>query len=87
MAGGDVPWELVGDASNIVVLGSQGRKLWAVTANGRLLVREPVRRDVPWKMLATAEQIVALAGAVGVLYGATRAGALLRRDPFVRPSG
>jgi hypothetical protein len=54
-----------------------------VTADGRLLYRDPVRRDVPWTELTAAKDVIALAGAAGMLFGVTRTGALLWRDPYV----
>jgi hypothetical protein len=86
MTGGDVPWETIGDAQGIVVLGTEGRKLWGVRADGRLLWREPVRRPAPWTELSSAGGAVALAGSGGMLYAATHAGTLLRRDAYALPA-
>jgi len=84
----DAPWQRIGDAFRVVAMTSAGGKLYAVTSEDKLWVREPDLLDVPWKYIGQAQHnVVALAGTTDKLFCVTREGILWERGLKERITG
>jgi|GEM_PF-1669736 len=74
-------WRSIGTAPRVVAMTSLNGRLYAATADNRLLWRDAVETEATWNALGNAEEIAAMAAANGKLYCATRSNRLLRSDP------
>jgi hypothetical protein len=78
--GGDILWQDVGHANNVVAMAGLNGKLYCVTNDNLLWWREPVLTEVNWTRIGRADKLVALAAMGGKLFAVTPDGALLWLD-------
>jgi hypothetical protein len=77
----DVSWRDIGHANNVVGLTGLNGKLYCVTNQNRLYVREPVHSDIGWTDIGHANNVVGLTGLNGKLYCVTNQNRLYVREP------
>jgi len=76
----DVPWQHIGHADNVAAMAAINGKLFAVTKDNKLWMRDPIPSDMPWQHIGHANNVAAMAAINSKLFAATEDDKLWMRD-------
>jgi uncharacterized protein with LGFP repeats len=74
-------WQLIGHANSVVAMTGLNGKLYAVTSDSNMWMRDPVTSNVDWTWIGHAYGVTAMTALNGQLYAVTSDNNLWVRDP------
>ncbi len=77
-------WSHIGHANNVVAMAENDGKLFVVTKDNKLWMRDTVPRDINWSHIGHANNVTAMAANNGKLFVATQDNKLWTRDTVPR---